>query len=215
MTKGTDAPSWMGEDYTSSPRPLTPPAAAAARIDAIVAPSPRPQVGEERVKLFWSFRVMNFLAGALLIIVAFFTLLRFPNPEQLVLGLYSGFFGLIIMAAEISWPAAVRSFVASNFGFLFSNGLRFVFYILIGFVAFFLPGVPYIGMAAWCAYVFWGLACYNVYVLWMCPEHKAIRDRITAEEDLKMQRKLAAANARSRPVLAAAAIAANKSAFQI
>jgi hypothetical protein len=76
--------------------------------------------------------------------------------------------------------------IAVNFGFLFHSVWRFLFYLLLGSVAWSYNSL-FGKIAAGC---FAGVALFNTYVLCRYPSYRKIRERIAEEEDRRIEARI-------------------------
>lgn len=76
--------------------------------------------------------------------------------------------------------------IAVNFGFLFNSVWRFVFYILLGSIAWSFDNLFGKIIAA----CFGGVALFNTYVLCRYPAYRKIREKIAEEEDKRIEARI-------------------------
>ena len=76
--------------------------------------------------------------------------------------------------------------IAVNFGFLFNSVWRFLFYLILGSVAWSYDHLS--GQIVACCIV--GVAFFNTYVLCRYPSYRRIREQIAAEEDKRIEARI-------------------------
>jgi uncharacterized membrane protein len=76
--------------------------------------------------------------------------------------------------------------IAMNFGFLFNSVWRFIFYLMMGSVAWTYGNI--FGYAVGGSFV--AVACFNTYVLCRYPSYRKVRDEIAIEEDKRIEARI-------------------------
>jgi len=108
-----------------------------------------------------------------------------PGPSTWVLSVYATLGGLLVCGLETQLKF-LRVAIAMNFGFLFSPGFRFMFYMLLATLAWTFNNLfGYIVAIAMAT-----VALFNTFVLLRYPSYRAMRERIAEEEDKKIQAKI-------------------------
>ena len=108
-----------------------------------------------------------------------------PSISAFVLAIYACCGGLLICCLETQLKF-LRVMIAVNFGFLFNSFWRFVFYVLLGSIAWSFNDL--MGKIVACAFV--GVACFNTYVLCRYPSYRRMREKIAAEEDKRIEARI-------------------------
>lgn len=80
----------------------------------------------------------------------------------------------------------LRVMIAVNFGFLFNSFWRFLFYVLLGSVAWTFDGL----FGKIVGGVFVGVALFNTYVLCRYPSYRRLREKIAQEEDKRIEARI-------------------------
>lgn len=106
--------------------------------------------------------------------------------SSFVLAIYATCGGLLICCLETQLKF-VRVVIAVNFGFLFNSLWRFVFYLMLGSVAWSYDNLP--GKIV--AFAFTGVAVFNTYVLCRYPAYRKLREKIAEEEDRRIEARIA------------------------
>ena len=110
------------------------------------------------------------------------TITSLPN---IILGVYGILFSTLVFLTETQL-FFFRTLIAVNYGFLFHPILRLLFYVLLASVAWSYESI--LGYAS--AGCVLGCAVYNTFVLVKYPEYKIEKDRIAAEEDHVIERRI-------------------------
>jgi uncharacterized membrane protein len=105
--------------------------------------------------------------------------------SAIILAVYATCGGILICCLETQLKF-VRVIIAMNFGFLFNSTWRFIFYLMMGSVAWSYGNI--LGAAVGGAFVF--VACFNTYVLCRYPSYRKIRDQIAIEEDKRIEARI-------------------------
>lgn len=121
-------------------------------------------------------------------------MLGIPAISAFVLAVYATCGGLLICCLETQLKF-VRVAIALNFGFLFNSVWRFIFYLLLGSVAWSFKNL----FGKIIAIAFVAVAVFNTYVLCRYPSYRKIREQIAQEEDKRVEARI------SKEVKAAAA----------
>lgn len=108
-----------------------------------------------------------------------------PPLSSFVLAIYAVCGGLLICCLETQLKF-LRVMIAVNFGFLFNSLWRFLFYMVLGSVAWTYDRLGGQVMAAALAAV----AIFNTYVLCRYPSYRRIREQIAAEEDKRIEARI-------------------------
>lgn len=108
-----------------------------------------------------------------------------PGVSAFVLAIYATCGGLLICCLETQLKF-LRVMIAVNFGFLFNSTWRFVFYLLLGSVAWSYDSI--LGQTAAAALA--GVAIFNTYVLCRYPSYRKIREQIAEEEDKRIEARI-------------------------
>lgn len=114
------------------------------------------------------------------------TIVGLPTLSSLILAIYAICGGLLICCLETQLKF-LRVMIAVNFGFLFNSGWRFLFYMILGSVAYAFGGL--LGFIMACVMV--GVAFFNAYILCRYPAYRKIREKIAEEEDKKIEERIA------------------------
>ncbi len=77
--------------------------------------------------------------------------------------------------------------IAVNFGFLFNSVWRFLFYMILGSVAYAFGGL--LGFVMACVMV--GVAFFNAFILCRYPAYRKVREKIAEEEDKRIEDRIA------------------------
>jgi hypothetical protein len=107
------------------------------------------------------------------------------SVSSFVLAIYATCGGLLICCLETQLKF-VRVVIALNFGFLFNSGCRFLFYLMLGSVAWSYDDIP--GKIV--AIAFAAVAIFNTYVLCRYPAYRKIREKIAEEEDKRIEARI-------------------------
>mmetsp|Transcript_1488 Transcript_1488/g.2066 ORF Transcript_1488/g.2066 Transcript_1488/m.2066 type:complete len:222 (-) Transcript_1488:118-783(-) len=132
-----------------------------------------------------TMRLANMGASTSLIICAILELISIPKISGIVLSIYACCGGILICCLETQLKF-LRVMIAVNFGFLFHSVWRFLFYLLLGSVAWTFDGL--FGKVVGC--VFFGVALFNTYVLCRYPSYRRMREKIALEEDKRIEAKI-------------------------
>jgi uncharacterized membrane protein len=108
-----------------------------------------------------------------------------PPISTFVLAIYATCGGILICCLETQLKF-VRVMIAVNFGFLFNSVWRFLFYMILGSLAWSYDSLLGKIMAA----VLGGVAFFNTYVLCRYPAYRRIREKIAEEEDKRIEAKI-------------------------
>jgi len=108
-----------------------------------------------------------------------------PAVSSFVLAIYATCGGILICCLETQLKF-LRVLIAINFGFLFNSIWRFLFYILLGSVAWSYNNL----FGKIVAGVFGGVALFNTYVLCRYPGYRKIREKIAEEEDKRIEARI-------------------------
>ena len=109
-----------------------------------------------------------------------------PTIAGFVLAIYACIGGILICCLETQLKF-LRVMIAVNFGFLFDSIWRFLFYLLLGSVAFTFDR-RILGIAVGCLFV--GVAFFNTHVLCRYPSYRRIREEIAREEDKRIEARI-------------------------
>lgn len=113
------------------------------------------------------------------------TMISLPSVAVWVLTVYAICGGLLICVLETQLKF-LRVMVAMNFGFLFNAIWRFLFYVLMGSVAWAFKNL--FGKAVGIAFV--AVAFFNTYVLCRYPSYRKMREKIAEEEDKRIEQRI-------------------------
>jgi hypothetical protein len=102
-----------------------------------------------------------------------------------VLAIYASCGGLLICCLETQLKF-LRVMIAVNFGFLFNSVWRFLFYLILGSVAWSYDNLMGKILAASLA----GVAVFNTYILCRYPSYRKIREQIAEEEDRRIEARI-------------------------
>jgi len=108
-----------------------------------------------------------------------------PAISSFVLAIYATCGGLLICCLETQLKF-LRVMIAVNFGFLFNGGMRFLFYLLLGSVAWSFDNL--FGKIVACC--FGACAIFNTYVLCRYPSYRKMREKIAEEEDKRIEARI-------------------------
>ncbi|KAL7580101.1 hypothetical protein ACA910_012862 [Epithemia clementina (nom. ined.)] len=192
-----NTPSWLQEDTNAptvsvsggSPAADVPfgsstnGANAAATVDANKSSTAADEPALPGVIL--TMRLLNMGASIALIVCAILEMITIPKISGFVLAIYACIGGILICCLETQLKF-LRVMIAVNFGFLFHSVWRFLFYCLLGSVAFTFDGL--LGMIVGGVIV--GVAIFNTYVLCRYPAYRRIREEIAREEDKRIEARI-------------------------
>jgi len=108
-----------------------------------------------------------------------------PAISGFILAIYATCGGLLICCLETQLKF-LRVLIAVNFGFLFNSAWRFMFYILLGSVAWSYNNL----FGKIVAILFGVVALFNTYVLCRYPAYRKIREKIAEEEDKRIEARI-------------------------
>lgn len=108
-----------------------------------------------------------------------------PSISTFVLAIYASCGGLLICCLETQLKF-LRVMIAVNFGFLFNSIWRFLFYLILGSVAWAYDNLMGKILAASLA----GVAIFNTYILCRYPSYRKIREQIAEEEDRRIEARI-------------------------
>lgn len=108
-----------------------------------------------------------------------------PPISGFVLAIYATCGALLICCLETQLKF-LRVMIAVNFGFLFNSVWRFLFYMLLGSVAWSYNNL--FGKVV--AIAFGAVALFNTYVLCRYPSYRRIREKIAEEEDKRIEARI-------------------------
>mmetsp|Transcript_8914 Transcript_8914/g.12998 ORF Transcript_8914/g.12998 Transcript_8914/m.12998 type:complete len:236 (-) Transcript_8914:310-1017(-) len=130
-------------------------------------------------------RLANLGVSVAIIIASVFNILRITAPAAWVLSFYAIALGGMSCCFETQLKF-IRAAIATNFGFFFSSGWRFMFYLLMASLL-----VSYESILGYIvAGVTIFVAFFNTYVLCRYPTYRAIRQKMAEEEDKRIQGKI-------------------------
>jgi uncharacterized membrane protein len=109
-----------------------------------------------------------------------------PSISSFVLAIYATCGGLLICCLETQLKF-VRVVIAVNFGFLFNSIWRFIFYLMLGSVAWSYDNL----LGKIVALCLAGVAVFNTYVLCRYPAYRKLREKIAEEEDRRIEARIA------------------------
>jgi COPI associated protein len=112
-------------------------------------------------------------------------MISIPTITGFVLAVYATCGGLLICCLETQLKF-LRVMIAVNFGFLFNSIWRFMFYLLLGSIAWSFGKLFGKVVAA----VFGGMAIFNTYVLCRYPSYRRMREKIAEEEDKRIEARI-------------------------
>eukprot|EP00586_Coscinodiscus_wailesii_P018199 CAMPEP_0172517630 /NCGR_PEP_ID=MMETSP1066-20121228/286658_1 /TAXON_ID=671091 /ORGANISM="Coscinodiscus wailesii, Strain CCMP2513" /LENGTH=207 /DNA_ID=CAMNT_0013299733 /DNA_START=101 /DNA_END=724 /DNA_ORIENTATION=+ len=130
-------------------------------------------------------RLANMGAAGLLIAASIVKMISLPSPSNWILSVYATCGGLLVCCLETQLKF-LRVAIALNFGYLFSPTLRFVFYLVMGSVAWQFNDI--LGKIS--AITLVATAIFNTYVLCRYPSYRAVREKIAEEEDRRIEAKI-------------------------
>ena len=107
-----------------------------------------------------------------------------PAISSLILAVYACCGGILICALETQLKF-LRVMIAINFGFLFQSAWRFLFYLLLGSIAWTFGAL---GQGVGIAFI--AVAFYNTYVLCRYPSYRRMREKIAEEEDRRIEARI-------------------------
>jgi hypothetical protein len=108
-----------------------------------------------------------------------------PAISTFVLAIYATCGGLLICCLETQLKF-LRVMIAVNFGFLFNSIWRFLYYLILGSVAWSYDNLMGKILAASLA----GVAIFNTYILCRYPSYRKIREQIAEEEDRRIESRI-------------------------
>lgn len=112
-------------------------------------------------------------------------MITIPKVAGFVLSIYACCGGILICCLETQLKF-LRVMIAVNFGFLFNSFWRFLFYVLLGSVAWTFDGL----FGKIVGGVFVGVALFNTYVLCRYPSYRRLREKIAQEEDKRIEARI-------------------------
>ena len=112
-------------------------------------------------------------------------MISLPPISGFVLSIYATCGALLICCLETQLKF-LRVMIAVNFGFLFHSVWRFMFYMLLGSVAWSYESL----FGKIVAGAFTGVALFNTYVLCRYPGYRKIREKIAEEEDKRIEARI-------------------------
>jgi len=113
------------------------------------------------------------------------TMMSLPTPATWVLAVYASCGGLLVCCLETQLKF-LRVLIAMNFGFLFHSIWRFVFYLILGSVAWAYGHI--FGKAT--GVLLGVVALFNAYVLCRYPSYRKMREKIAEEEDKRIEARI-------------------------
>jgi COPI associated protein len=112
-------------------------------------------------------------------------MISLPPISGFVLAIYATCGALLICCLETQLKF-LRVMIAVNFGFLFNSVWRFLFYMLLGSVAW--SYNQFFGKVV--AIAFGAVALFNTFVLCRYPGYRKIRERVAEEEDRRIEQRI-------------------------
>ena len=179
-------PSWLSNDRPSavsnagtSPAPMqVEPAGGVSNSNAAADEKDLPG-------MILTMRLANMGAAGFLIAISITMLIPPKGLSVFVLAIYAAIGGLLICCLETQLKF-LRVMIAVNFGFLFNSGLRFLYYMILGSVAWSYENL--LGRIA--GIVMFCVAVFNTYVLCRYPSYRKIREQIAEEEDKRIEARI-------------------------
>lgn len=157
---------------------------AAKDIKDIKAEKPEPDMSEMS-HVVTMMRLANLGVSIAIIVASIFNILRITEPALWVLSFYAIALGGMSCCFETQLKF-LRTAIATNFGFFFSSGWRFVFYLLMASLLVSYETVFGYIVAAITVFV----AFFNTYVLCRYPTYRKIRQKMAEEEDKRIESKI-------------------------
>lgn len=183
------SPSWLSTSAPAAPAPAPAaidPLSIESNNDDAAAGTSASTDEKDLPSIILMMRLLNMGAAAGLITVSILTIVGLPPLSSLILAIYAICGGLLICCLETQLKF-LRVMIAVNFGFLFNSGWRFLFYMILGSVAYAFGGL--LGFIMACVMV--GVAFFNAYILCRYPAYRKIREKIAEEEDKKIEERIA------------------------
>ena len=112
-------------------------------------------------------------------------LTRMPGISVWVMSIYAMIGGLLVCCLETQLKY-IRTAIALNFGFLFNSVYRFLFYCLMGSVAWSYGSL----LGKITAGTLGVVAVFNTYILCRYPTYRKMREKVAEEEDKRVQAKI-------------------------
>ncbi|GKY99020.1 hypothetical protein MPSEU_000857700 [Mayamaea pseudoterrestris] len=198
----TDTPSWLStdeavQDVTMNDAPTTgivgTQSATAAAAPSPSRSAPMEVTGAETIeaadaelpRMILFMRLANLCAAGGMIACSILMMIGLPAVSGFVLAIYATCGALLICCLETQLKF-LRVMIAVNFGFLFHSVWRFLFYLLLGSVAWSYDTL-FGKIVAGC---FIGCACFNTFILCRYPGYRKIREKIAEEEDKRIEARI-------------------------
>lgn len=201
-----DAPAWLQSEPDASPPPASfsiPESSASGReVDpnfnatrSMINSSGNNanNVADEKdlpsVVLF--MRLANMGIAGLLIVSSIAVMVSLPSIPIWVLSVYATCGGCLVCCLETQLKF-LRTTIAINCGFLFSPYWRFMFYFLMGSIAWTYKSTGSISklLGPICGIGLMVIAMFNTYVLCRYPTYRAVREKIAEEEDRRIEARI-------------------------
>ena len=112
-------------------------------------------------------------------------MLTFPTISNWILAIYATCGGLLICCLETQLKF-LRVMIAVNFGFLFNSVWRFLFYLLLGSVAWAYNNL----FGKIVAIALFVMAIINTFILCRYPSYRQMREKIAEEEDKRIEARI-------------------------
>jgi len=143
--------------------------------------------GKDLPSIILMMRLVNMGAAGALIAISILSILSPLNASisVTVLAVYAICGGLLICCLETQLKF-LRVMIAVNFGFLFNSMWRFLFYMILGSVAYSFESITGKIMAC----VLGGVAIFNTFILCRYPAYRKVREQIAEEEDKRIENRI-------------------------
>jgi len=186
IVDGSEQPSWLTEDDTSSPVDAFDDDESKTR--AVQENPPAEETGDDDGKLpriIMVMRLVNMAIAVAIVAVSVITMRKFPAISTWVLAIYATFGGLLLCLLETQ-ISMTRNIITMNFGFFFNAVYRFLFNLIMATISWSYGRIY--GEAVGITIMV--VALFNTYVLCCVPDYRNIREKIVKEEDKKVEAKL-------------------------
>jgi len=182
------SPSWLSTPAPSGSAPAPAPAVDPLSIESSTQGAAGTGTGngaadeKDLPSIILMMRLLNMGAAGGLITISVIHILAIPGLAGLVLAIYAICGSCLICCLETQLKF-LRVLIAVNFGFLFNSVWRFLFYMILGSVAYSFDGLMGFVMAC----VMAGVALFNTFILCRYPAYRKVREQIAEEEDKRIE----------------------------
>lgn len=187
-----NTPAWLQANTTEAPPPV---ADNGLGVTSVAPPAPPALSSNNEAAdtdddpdlpgVILTMRLANMGVAVAIITVSVILMAQLRSVSSFVLAIYATCGGLLICCLETQLKF-VRVMIALNFGFLFNSVWRFIFYLMMGSVAWSYDNL----FGKIVAIAFAAVACFNTYVLCRYPAYRRIREKIAEEEDKRIESRI-------------------------